>query len=246
MWIKSKKENRIKTKYLFYFLICIKKKIKMAFVGRFFYSIYVGVRYFFFPLLRVCAGNGGYCSVPSAKRKINFKFTVKHKWKKNKYTKNCISCNIDGQMNRLIFETNHCYVVVRDDDQTWFGRAVIVLKNHKPPADISNIEWIDVLNIRKRMDIIYRRKLGMVYSNIVQAGNLTKCPDYVVRPNMGYHHTHIHYIPRYKDTVLFEGKVFTDPDWGRPLNLNIPKRKPSQEMLQEIVYKLRFYFCMSE
>lgn len=139
------------------------------------------------------------------------------------------------------FENDRVKVVLREDNQCWLGRCIIVPKQHISPKDLYG-KRIDVLtmlaSVISMLNDVYKDTFGMTISNIAQLGNLTvdelgnkTCED-------GYFHFHLHFIPRYKDLVMRYGHEFKDPQWGQALNIDpksgLPVFKPSAEMIAAI------------
>ena len=164
----------------------------------------------------------------------------------NKYIVNCISCTNEkdftsiGRVSLTMYENDTIKVVLRDDNQIWLGRCIIVPKEHVSPSDfyLRTDLLIEVGRIITMLNDVYNYLFNMTMSNIAQLGNLTKDENNQLTYEEGYFHTHFHFIPRYHHDVFIYDHLFKDPQFGKPLNID-PKAgleifKPSEELLNSM------------
>ncbi len=93
------------------------------------------------------------------------------------YNKNCISCQKSSQKKiSLIYEDEHCKVILRDDNQCWLGRFIVVPHIHIHPFDF----WINkqlmthIMKIYVRFSKAIQRAFGAITVHEAQIGALTK------------------------------------------------------------------------
>lgn len=108
-----------------------------------------------------------------------------------------------------IFETPHWKVILRTDDQTYLGRAVVVCARPvgSLPA-LTDDEWYDLKDTIRRYEAACAAAFGATMFN------------WTCLMNEAYQHTppdpqvHWHVRPRYGAPVAFAGETFTDGSFG--------------------------------
>lgn len=109
-----------------------------------------------------------------------------------------------------LFETKHWRVILRDDDQTYLGRSVVVSKEPCPSlSDLAYEQWIDLVNVIRQFEGACRVTFGAKLFNWSCLMNLAyqnDPPDPLV---------HWHVRPRYSKPVTFAGETFTDEEFGK-------------------------------
>lgn len=166
------------------------------------------------------------------------------------YNKNCLQCKYDSvEKSLMIYETELFKVVLRSDNQIWFGRSVIAPKFHINPDDWYTDKYskyhTEYNQIICLLTKVFKQKYDMTILNLVQLGNLTK--DQNNNPTFvnEFQHIHFHFIPRYSESFSIKdiNHVFKDPQFGKAFNADpeggLPVYKPSDEELQIILENIR-------
>jgi diadenosine tetraphosphate (Ap4A) HIT family hydrolase len=104
-------------------------------------------------------------------------------------------------------ETKHFKILI-SDDQSYFGRLVILLK--RPCESLSQVkqeEWEDFSNIVKKLESFFTKTYKATMFNwsclmneAAKRGEKTQ--------------VHFHFRPRYKKQIQVNGEVFRDPNFG--------------------------------
>jgi len=168
----------------------------------------------------------------------------------NIYTVNCISCRPPDKKEKActFYEDVWCRAILRDDNQCWLGRFIIVPKMHMDPLDF----WADVNKDRLRDNVMNAyvlcskaviKAFGANCVQMAQLGRLTVDHKNEPTTDQRYQHAHIHGIPRYTVIPEFMGKKWPDPQFknGEFSALNIdpqaglPKVVPSSDEIAAMV-----------
>jgi len=111
-------------------------------------------------------------------------------------------------MNQLIYDTN-LWDIKLSEDQTYFGRCVVVLKRECAAlSDLTEAEMLDFLNIVRKYETLFKVKYGATMFN------WTCLMNNAYKNNPPEPQMHWHCRPRYKETVVFEGVEFKDPNFA--------------------------------
>lgn len=139
----------------------------------------------------------------------------------------CKFCHRDNK-NLLIKEYNY-WTLELHSNQAYLGRCLVILKRHTEDLfDITKDEAKELFDISKSTRDALVKIFKPELFNYGSLGNFVK-------------HVHLHIIPRYSKPRLFDKIEFIDEKWGDfyyPYNKNF---KISNEMLTNIVNKIRRY-----
>lgn len=139
-------------------------------------------------------------------------------------------------MNRFIAETKH-HQVILSEDQTYFGRCVVVLSRPcETLAHITHEELDDFLKLVQTFEHIFKEEYGATMFN------------YCCLMNNAYQKTspdpqvHWHFRPRYNKSIFFDGVEFSDPNFGHHY-IREPQRILPVELQEKIIEDLRSKFA---
>lgn len=135
-------------------------------------------------------------------------------------------------LDRLIFETNYWQVLLAED-QTYLGRAVIILK--RPCSTLSGLsaeEFADFYEIVKR----YEKALANTFQATMF--NWTCLMNDYYKEAEPKPQVHWHCRPRYKNPVNFSGEIFADPNFGHHYERGV-ERKVSKEIKAAIISEIK-------
>jgi diadenosine tetraphosphate (Ap4A) HIT family hydrolase len=142
-------------------------------------------------------------------------------------------------MERLLFETVYWQIFLLSEDQTYFGRAVVVLK--RPCGALSETtpeEALNLFEIIKKYEAMFKKEYGAImfnYTCLMNDAYKNIPPDPQV---------HWHFRPRYNKAVIFKDIEFLDPNFAHHYNRE-PKRKLDAELEKALVEELRGKFANS-
>lgn len=131
--------------------------------------------------------------------------------------KPCPTCE---QASPLTLKTYTYWRAELSDSFTPIGWTYIVLKRHE--EQFEKLHNREIWELKK---IIAERKRALTkafnpdWFNVMQLGNRGR-------------HLHIHLVPRYKHKVVFSGRTFTDPDYGKMLKDRYKPCKDKQLLLK--------------
>ena len=128
--------------------------------------------------------------------------------------------SMDTSYGDLIAETKYWKIFLAPS-QRYLGTCVVSLKRDcEDLKDLIIEEWIDFGNLVEAMELANRKIFN------ADLFNWSCLKNSVFRKNNPLPHIHWHFIPRYKNPVIFEGLEFVDPDFGyfaRAIPRNIPE-----------------------
>lgn len=140
------------------------------------------------------------------------------------------------ESERTIFETPYWKVILRIDDQTYLGRAVVVCTRSVPSLpELTAAEWTDLKQVITGYEAACKLAFGATMFN------------WTCLMNEAYQHqppdpqVHWHVRPRYEKTVNIAGELFTDERYGhhyeRKTNRLVPD-KVAQKIIDAIRQRL--------
>jgi len=95
------------------------------------------------------------------------------------------------------------WTVALYENQSYLGRCVIYLNNHKEDFfDLRKEELNELMKIGKKLKYALKELFKTTKFNYAWLG-------------MGIPHLHLHFVPRYKKPVIFQGRIFKDKRWGK-------------------------------
>ncbi len=113
----------------------------------------------------------------------------------------CDFCNPDSNKELKIREYRY-WTVSLHPNQYYLGRCMIILNRHAEDFfDIEKNELGEVFEIAKQLRNAVKELFDANMFNYASLGNIIR-------------HVHLHFIPRYRKEVSFEGIVFEDKRWG--------------------------------
>lgn len=120
----------------------------------------------------------------------------------------CEICALAQQKTGLVLDT-HCWHVVVSYDQGYFGRCLVVAKNHVPSvALLRDIEFEELKEVMRIMEHAIRDAFG---ADLV---NWECLMNHSFRQEPAQPHVHWHLRPRYRQPVEFDGRIYLDPNFG--------------------------------
>lgn len=106
-----------------------------------------------------------------------------------------------------IFETKHWKVILADD-QTYFGRLVIVSREPRQSLpDLSQEEQSDFFVLAKQLEDFFKKEFSATMFNYTCLMNHAYRDGETPR-------VHWHFRPRYAQAITVAGSTVTDPNFG--------------------------------
>jgi diadenosine tetraphosphate (Ap4A) HIT family hydrolase len=147
--------------------------------------------------------------------------------------KDCSFCEKLEKYNfgNYMFQTSH-WIIFLAPNQSNLGTCVIALNRpHKTLTGLSEDEWRDFTMLVNDMEYAVKKAFNATLINwgcLMNSFYLDSTPE---------PHLHWHFIPRYRETVIFAGLEFQDPHFGhmRPR----PPAKISNEVRRLICQELK-------
>lgn len=135
----------------------------------------------------------------------------------------------------IILETDHWQVILRTDDQTYLGRAVVVCKRVVPALpELTAAEWADLKKVMTIYETACKKAFGATMFNwtcLMNDAYQHQPPDPAV---------HWHVRPRYKQSVELAGQKFEDTKFGHHYERKT-NRTVSNEVAKEMMERLKRY-----
>lgn len=130
--------------------------------------------------------------------------------------------------NTNILETDYWQVILRADDQTYLGRAVVVCKRIVSSLpELTKEEWADLKEVMTSYEAACKKAFSATMFN------------WICLMNEAYQHqppdpsVHWHVRPRYKQPVKFAGEIFEDVKFGHHY-----ERKTNRKVGDEVAKKI--------
>jgi diadenosine tetraphosphate (Ap4A) HIT family hydrolase len=134
--------------------------------------------------------------------------------------KRCDKCDFKSD---LTLKKYRFWIAEVSDSPTPIGWVYVILKRHAEYFDELTIEELTELkDIIKELRQMLIKAFKPDWFNVMQLGN-------------GGRHIHFHLVPRYNKVVRFDGKDFSDPDYGRML---VDRYKPYDK---KVLLKMKDY-----
>jgi diadenosine tetraphosphate (Ap4A) HIT family hydrolase len=142
----------------------------------------------------------------------------------------------DHKYGELLVETSQWFIILAPDQRN-LGTCVVALKrDEKDLSGLRSDEWEDLSIIVKKLEYSVKKAFNATMFNWGCLMN----SSYVEDPPSP--HLHWHFIPRYREPVVFQGKTFEDPCFGRSTMYDRGKSvKLSYEFIGEIKNKIMEY-----
>lgn len=155
-------------------------------------------------------------------------------------------------MRRTIYEDSICRVVLRDDNQCWLGRFIVVPRGHQSPPEFwaNSVIRNHCIEVYNKCVTAVTKAFGAVCVQMAQLGALTVDENNLPTADQLYQHCHLHGIPRYVSPPTFCNKTWPDPQYKEnkfsALNIDpkagLPILKPSINEVQNIVKAIQMAF----
>lgn len=130
----------------------------------------------------------------------------------NSMKTSCSICKILKEPGELLTETKK-WSVRLGNNQAYFGRAFVVLRNHKASlSDLSKQEWSEFEMIVEQLESAY--KLAFNANPI----NWSCLMNNAFRNGASNPHVHWHVYPRYKNAPVLNGEHYEDSLYGEHYN----------------------------
>ena len=114
----------------------------------------------------------------------------------------------DHKFGDLIGETTY-WLIILAPDQRNLGTCVVALKREETElSGLNPDEWADLLNTVQKLEHAVKKAFNANMFNWACLMN----SSYLRDPPTA--HLHWHFIPRYKSSLVFQGKTFEDPCFG--------------------------------
>nr|WP_245247936.1 HIT family protein [Methanobacterium petrolearium] len=127
-------------------------------------------------------------------------------------------------------ETGH-WLIILAPDQRNLGTCVVALKrNETELSGLNADEWADLAFVVRKLEFAVKKAFHPTMFNwgcLMNSSYLEDPPS---------PHLHWHFIPRYQDTVVFHGKTFEDPCFGRS---TMHDRGRSMKLSEEFTTKIK-------
>jgi len=146
----------------------------------------------------------------------------------------CHICEISEQKDDpyLIFETDFWRVLL-SYNQRYLGRCYIFSKRHFGSiSDITEEENADFFRVVKKIENAIKKTFGATMFNwscLMNDFYKEEIPD---------PHVHWHMKPRYKNKILFDGKIFEDKEFGHHYSRD-DKNVATKEFCAKIVEEIK-------
>lgn len=146
----------------------------------------------------------------------------------------CDGCEALKEPKHQIIQTDY-WAVGLSNNQAYFGRAFVTLKEHKASLSaLNDEEWQDFEQLVRKLEKAYKEVYGAEPLNWgCYMNNAFRTQPY--NP-----HVHWHIYPRYKKPPELNGEVFDDPLFGEFYD-NDAERIVSDEVVEQIASKLSQY-----
>jgi len=144
----------------------------------------------------------------------------------------CESCKFTEADKSFIFGSEYWRVFL-NSDQAYLGRSVVSAKRHCGSiSELTNEEWLDFLNVVKKMEAVFTKTFG------AKMFNWTCMMNHSFRGKSANPHLRWHFRPRYNKKVKFAGQVFEDLEFGEHYSYE-RIRKVDDNLMREIINKIR-------
>lgn len=142
----------------------------------------------------------------------------------------------DHDYGDLLAESPHWLIIIAPDQRN-LGTCVVALKrDEKELSNLSGEEWSDLARVVKKLENAVKKAFNPTMFNwgcLMNSSYLEEPPT---------PHLHWHFIPRYRDPVIFEGEAFKDPCFGRStMHDRGRSMKLSKEFKDRIKAKIKEY-----
>jgi diadenosine tetraphosphate (Ap4A) HIT family hydrolase len=147
----------------------------------------------------------------------------------------CEYCQLkEGYGNKII--DTPLWMIFLAPSQRYLGTCVIALKRScEDLSEVNQEEWTDFAMIVRKMEETWRELFHPTLFNWSCYKNSAFRADNP-KPEI-----HWHFIPRYKEELLFGGQKFKDPDFGyipQPITHKLPA-EIQNKLLEEIKTRLK-------
>jgi diadenosine tetraphosphate (Ap4A) HIT family hydrolase len=136
----------------------------------------------------------------------------------------------EHEFGELLAETEY-WLIILAPDQRNLGTCVVALKRDEEElSGVSSEEWADLAHIVKNLELAVKKAF---HATMFNWGCLMNS-SYLEDPPCP--HLHWHFIPRYRDPVEFQGKIFEDPCFGRS---TMHDRGRSLQLSKEFIERIK-------
>lgn len=120
----------------------------------------------------------------------------------------CHICELLKEPGEQLLGTKNWTVGI-GNNQAYFGRAYVTLRNHKASlSDLSQEEWSDFEEIVQQLESAFKSAFGAMPLNWACLMNNA------FRNGESNSHVHWHVFPRYKTAPVLNGLAYDDPLYG--------------------------------
>lgn len=143
----------------------------------------------------------------------------------------CMNCNHCDKKDDLVYETKHYKIYLYD--QSYLGRCAIVSKRHiQNLSECTSEEQIDFFKVVALLEKSMKKAFNATMFN------WTCLMNHAYRAEKPNPHLQWHFRPRYKETAIFAGEKFTDPDFGEHYD-ETRKKNISKETKEQIIKEIQ-------
>lgn len=143
----------------------------------------------------------------------------------------CSWCNLNEEDRQyLLFDSDYWFVFLADE-QDYIGRSILVLKRHCGSLiELTENEWKELRYLIKQLETCLKITLGADLCNWSCLMN-SFFKDSVPNP-----HVHIHARPRYRNSLVINGNIYNDNEFGHHYALK--KKEQIKEQDRKMVYQI--------
>lgn len=146
----------------------------------------------------------------------------------------CDICRANSEQLANLLKTKH-WLVNLSYDQGYLGRAYVTLRRHKGTlSDLTQNEWLDYIDIVKRLEKACGEALGATLFNWACLMNNA----YQHKPS--FPHVHWHFRPRYEKPVTINNENFDDPHFGQHYSREY-RRTVDEKTFNAIIDKIKLH-----
>lgn len=138
----------------------------------------------------------------------------------------CSMCQDLPEYEKFLIHKYNYWRVELYSNQSYLGRCVIILNRHLEDFfDITHDELNELYFISKKLRDAIKSSFHPDLFNYASLGNDTR-------------HVHLHVVPRYSKTVIFNGVEFEDKKWGHNYSGYDKNFRVNDEMVGKIIKEI--------
>ena len=127
----------------------------------------------------------------------------------------CDWCNLSEEEKQFQVYESRSWSVFLSDEQDYIGRCILVLKRHcNSMSELTGGEWDELHDLICKLEACLKTVLGATLCNwscLMNSFYKEAAPD---------PHLHIHVRPRYDKSMIINGNIYSDSEFGHHYALN--------------------------